>query len=188
MTMQAERLYTVDDLRAIENLPGNEDKWFELIRGVIYEVARPSPLHTYIMGEIFAPMREFVRKHDLGWAFGDGHSYFLSPTDEPAPDASFVSKARQATLPEKLTIAPDLAVEIVSPSNREGEIIFKIELYLEYGTKLVWVFYPETKLVYVCRKANGGMLMQRVPFDGELDGEDVLPGFKLAVKDVFPKE
>lgn len=187
MTMQEQRLYTVDDLREIENLPGNEDKWFELIAGEIYQVARPNPTHTFIITKLVTPMDIFVTEHDLGWAFGDGHSYFLSPTDEPAPDASFVSKERQPTLPAKFTIAPDLAVEVVSPSNREPDIIAKIELYLQYGTKLVWVFYPETKSVYVWRKANGGMLTNKIGIDGELDGEDVLPGFKIAVKDIFPK-
>jgi Uma2 family endonuclease len=92
--MEQERLLTVDDLREIENLPGNEDKWFELIGEVIYEVARPNPLHTYITGEVFGSIRDFNREHDLGWAFGDGHSYYLTLTDEPAPAASFVSKER----------------------------------------------------------------------------------------------
>jgi Uma2 family endonuclease len=187
MLMEEQRLYTVDDLRQIENLPGNEDKWFELIAGVIYEVARPSPLHTYMMGETFAYIRNFNREHDLGWAFGDGHSYFLTPTDEPAPDVSFVSKLRAPTLPDRFTFAPDLAIEIMSPSNRDAEMLDKVELYLQHGSKLVWVFNPKPRTVYVWRKVNGGMLTHKMGMDGVLDGEDVLPGFRLAVKDVFPK-
>lgn len=90
-------------------------------------------------------------------------------------------------MPERFTFAPDLPVEIMSPSNRETDMLEKIELYLQHGSKRVWVFYPKTKTVFVSRKTNNGILTQKLGIDGVLDGDDVLPGFKLAVKDVFPK-
>ncbi len=183
-----ERLYTVDDLREIENLPGNEDKWFELIKGVIYEVARAKPLHNAIINLVSTPLSSHVIAHDLGQVFGDGQNYFLSSTDEFIPDVSFVSKQRYPTLPDEFHDAPDLAVEVLSPSNTHDEMMYKIRSYLRYGSRLVWVVHPQRKIVDVHRLDSAGNLVtQQLDINGTLDGEDVLPGFTLAVRDIFPE-
>ncbi len=183
-----EKRYTVDDLRAIEQLSENTDRRFELVEGVIYEVAAaPSPTHAYISGEIFSAIRNYVKQHQSGFAFGDSVSYTLAGDYEFIPDASFIAKERQPTLPEKFLIAPDLAVEVVSPSNRPREILDKVESYLRYGARLVWVVYPDERVVDVYRLADDGSLnLRKVDCESTLDGGEVLPGFKLAVREIFP--
>jgi Uma2 family endonuclease len=190
MTFQ-ERLYTTVQLREIENLPENHDKRFELLRGEIYEMAAPSATHPYISNKFGRFLDEYAEEHNSGYAFGDSCSYILSDHDELIPDASFISNQRHSSLPLpiRFNIAPDLAVEVVSPSNRPREMHNKVETYLQHGTKLVWVVYPIEKVIDVYRLADdGGLHVHKMEIDGILDGEDVLPGFTLAVKRVFPKE
>ncbi|MEO8606376.1 MAG: Uma2 family endonuclease [Chloroflexota bacterium] len=190
MVAQHKQAYTLEDLRAIEALPENADKYFELINGEIHEVATPSPLHNFIVAQIVFFLLTFVRTHNLGFVFGDATSYTLANGDELIPDASFISKERQALpLPSKFYIAPDLAVEVVSPSNQEREMLNKAESYLQSGTRLVWIIYPKTQIVDAIRLTEQGKLsVQKIAFDGALDGEDVLPGFSLPVKDIFPPQ
>ncbi len=175
---------TVDDLRRIEQQ--YPDKRFELIDGVIVEMPAPSPLHAYISDEIFVAVRAFVRLHNLGHVFSDSVSYTLSDTIELIPDVSFVSYARQPDLPQRFMIAPDLAVEVVSPSNRPREMLDKVERYLRYGSRFVWLVYPEKKIVDVYRLAeDGSIVLRSYGINDTLDGGDVLPGFTLAVKEIF---
>jgi Uma2 family endonuclease len=182
-----ERAYTVDDLRALEQQPGNEEKWFELIEGEIFEVARAKPIHNAVVNLTATPITNHVMKNKLGQVFGDGQNYFLSPEDEFIPDVSFVSKERFPTLPDEFTAAPDLAVEVLSPSNTHDKMMYKIRAYLRFGGRLVWVIYTQQKVVDVHRmQSDGSLITRQFGMDDVLDGEDVLPGFKLAVRDIFP--
>jgi len=182
-----ERIYTRQDLRQLEALPENVDKRFELVRGVIYEVAFPTPTHNLLVGNIYAPLREFVKARNLGFVFTDSVQYSLPNDDDIAPDVSFVSFVRQyPPAPKAWTIAPDMAVEIVSPSNQEREMQDRVESLLESGTRFVWVVYPKSQIVDVWRMtADGDVIVHKVDKDGTLDGEDVLPGFTLTVREVF---
>ncbi len=111
----------------------------------------------------------------------------LSANTLRAPDAAFISKARLATItqPDKfLPFPPDLAVEVVSPGDTATEIQDKVNLYLEAGTRLVWVIYPDLRQAVVHR-AN--RTAQTILYEGVLDGEDVLPGLSIALSDLFPQ-
>ncbi|MBZ0285678.1 MAG: Uma2 family endonuclease [Anaerolineae bacterium] len=187
MTLR-ERTYTRDDLRAIASLPENANKRFELYRGVIYEVPSGTPLHAWIISTLVRIIGNFVFQHRLGYVFADSIEFDLPNGDTFIPDVSFVSNQRQPELPKAFNLSPDLAVEVYSPSNYEREMMNKVESYLECGTQRVWVIYPEEQIIDVYRRtANGDLLIQKFTIDSTLDGEDVLPGFKLMVRDVFPQ-
>jgi Uma2 family endonuclease len=189
MVIQAQRA-TLEDLWALQEKPENENKRFELLNGVIYEVDMAEPKHARISNKFGRYLDEFAEANDLGYVFGDSCTYTLPNGDELIPDASFVSKLRVSLpFPKKFQIAPDLAVEVASPSNTEPKIINKVESYLESGTKIVWVAYPDEQKVYAYRRnPDGSLLLRKFTIEQELDGEEVLPGFKLPVKNVFPKE
>ena len=187
MTLNA-HLNTAADLEALYDLPENADKKFELFKGVIYEVPSGTPLHAWIILLLARMIGNFVIERGLGYVFADSIQYDLPNGDSFIPDVSFISKQRQPELPPKFTIAPDLAIEVFSPGNRERQMTEKVESYLRGGTQRVWVAYPESKVVEVYRLSpDGGLLFHTFGLDATLDGEDVLPGLKISVRDVFPQ-
>ncbi len=138
------------------NAPENADKWFEAINGIIYEVVMPTPIDAFIASLIYHLIARFLDIHQLGFAFADGCMFYLPNGDRVIPDAAFVSKERLAVIPSRYDIAPDLAVEVISSSNKPDDMLLKIESYIECGTRLVWAVYPEEKLVRVWRPDGKG--------------------------------
>jgi Uma2 family endonuclease len=128
-----------------------------------------------------------VREHNLGYVTGaDGHYLIANePDTELIPDVGFIKKARMPKpIPKKfLPLAPDLAVEVVDVDYAEI-LRQKIDNYLNSGTNLLWVIYPSSKCIEIFRSSDRSH-GQIVDETGILSGEDVLPNFKLAVKDIF---
>jgi len=183
-----EKTFTTQEFREFINRPENAGKWFEFINGVIYEAAMPKPIHAVIVGLITHFLIVFVHAHDLGEVLADGCEFNLPNGDTVIPDVAFVSKAHHEGVPEEYFIAPDLAVEVISPSNRPREMMNKIESYINNGTRIVWAVYPDEKVVDVWQSADdGGLLVHKVTIEGMLEGGNVLPGFTLAIKDIFSR-
>ena len=162
-------------------LPENADRLFELIGGEVVEVvsngkssALGSVMIVYIGG--------FVHQHKLGFTTGADGGYKIAG-ERYIPDCAFVSRQKQAkpTSEAYNSIPPDLAVEVLSPSNTPDEIAIKVDNYLRAGV-VIWVVNPDAQRVVVHRpdappKTYG--------IDETLDGSGVLPGFTLAVRDIF---
>lgn len=182
--------FTREDLRALYEQPENAEKRFELLDGEIIEVPSASPLHQWIVARILFVILNFVETHNRGLVFGSGMAYVLPNGDDLIPDVSFISKERQGwPLPKQFEYAPDLAVEVASPSNSERQLLDKAESFLESGTKIVWLVFADSRSVYVCRRnPDGSLILRKVSSAGALDGEDVLPGFSLPVRDIFPPQ
>lgn len=184
-----ERLYTAAEFWEIAQLPENDEKHLELVDGVIVELAPSSPKNTVLAAKFVRFLGNFVDERDLGYVTGADGGFTLGPRQVRLPDAAFISKDRVPELSSSFDVAPDLAVEVVSPNERATQVLNKVSLYLRAGTRLVWVVYPEDKIVDVCRLSpDGGVDVQTVKADGVLDGEDVLPGFTLPLKLIFPAE
>lgn len=180
---------TVADFDALTELPENAEKRFELYHGEAIEVDRPSPLHAIIVAILTRFLGNFVATAQSGYVIGDGCLFYLPNGDVFIPDASYVSFARQPALPARFSIAPDLAIEVVSPSNRHREILNKVESYLMCGTVLVWVVYPEEQIIDSYQHGeNGTFILRKHTTADTLNGDLVLPGFRLSVKDVFPPQ
>lgn len=183
-----EKLYTAEDLWELSHRPENDSKRFELSEGILIEMSPAGGKHGGIALDLGSFVRSHVKEHNLGYttAAETGYILFKNPNGKDtvrAPDVGFVAAAR---LPEGLPdgyipFAPDLAIEVVSPGDSADEIEEKVNEYLRYGTRLVWVFYPKTKTVV----AHTPTSMKRLDINGTLDGGDVLPGFRLAVREVF---
>lgn len=181
------KLMTADELLALPNYVDGSDRRYELIRGELRTVSPTKPLHGVICGRLTVKVGNFVEEHELGEVFG-AETVFRVQTDPDsliATDMAFVSKERLATaetLEEFFPFAPDLAVEVLSPSNTVSEIDEKIALYFAAGSRAVWIFNPMRRTVAVYRS----------PFDvrilGEqdmLDGSEVLPEFTLNLSRLF---
>jgi Uma2 family endonuclease len=180
-----EKLYTFEEFWEVACLPENENRRLELEDGVIVEMGASSPINTVTAGRILHFMNAFVIPRDLGYVTGADGGFKLAPKRSRLPDVGFISKAKLPQLPKRFDMPPDLAVELVS----EDEDIFKKALeYLTAGTKLVWAVYALEKIVHVMRlDEDGGLRSLPYSVDSILDGEDVLPGFSLPVRDIFPE-
>lgn len=162
---------------------------FELVDGELVE-RNMGYRSSRIGGRLLARLAKFVEDHDLGDVLGPDVS-FRCYSDDPdkvrKPDVSFVSKEHFPDDDEPeghCQIVPDLAAEVVSPNDRSEEVAEKVNEYLAAGVKLVWVLYPRTRLVYVHR-GDGSLKVLRG--DDELSGEQVVPGFRCRVSELFKR-
>ena len=180
-----EKLYTAADLWALSHLPENDGKRLELIEGVIYEMSPAGGKHGWITGNIHTSIWQHVRDQYLGFVTAAETGYNLTGDSRNvlAPDVGFVKKERLRELPEGfIPLAPDLAVEVLSPGQENSYIDRKGQQYLDAGTEQVWMFDPATKRVIVDIPAG----KRSFEIEDTLDGGDLLPGFSLRVRDVFP--
>ena len=131
---------------------------------------------------------DFLEEHDLGVALGSDGMTRLRPRLVRIPDVSFISWDRIPSgefpaepIPD---IVPDLAVEVLSESNTKREIARKLQEYFAAGVRLVWVIDPKPRTVDVYTSATE---FRRVRNGQTLDGGEVLPGFKLALRSFFAR-
>ena len=180
--MATTTLTTVED---VERLPDDGYR-YALIRGVLHRTMAPAPLHGSVAARTTRHLDAFAEEHGAGVVFVEaGFVLGRDPDVLLFPDVALVRADR---LPpggpwdRYPDIAPDLAIEIVSPSNTAQKVEDKVAEYLAAGVPLVWVLHPKRRTVTV-RTPDGP---RRVPSErDELDGGDVLPGFRLPVARLF---
>jgi Uma2 family endonuclease len=165
------------------HLPENADKLFEYIGGAIVEVVSNN-YSSEVAALLLIHIGGHVLANKLGHVTGADGGYIVSG-EKYIPDVAFISLARQplASHAAYNPNAPDLAIEVLSPGNTDEEISIKIVNYLAAGTT-VWRVRPNEKQVVVFAP---GKPVETIYVDGILDGGEVLPGFKLPVKDIFPE-
>jgi Uma2 family endonuclease len=184
MMAPREKLYTADEFFEFGALPENDDKRFELDNGRIIRIGYATPFASITGARIGSFLNSFVLPRDLGYVAGANGAFRLADNCVRMPNVAYISKARMLKIPKRLEIAPDLAVEVVSP---DEDIFKKANEYLQAGTKIVWAVYTDELRVYVLRLDDDGALRSvAYGIDATLDGGDVLPGFSLPVRDVFP--
>lgn len=181
-----EQRYTADDLWEIAH--ADSTMRYELVRGELQAMPPTGGEHGETTFSIGLFIGNYVRQHKLGRVTAAETGFILAeePHTVRAPDVGFISAARAIEpLPRGyIPGPPDLAVEVVSPGDGAGDIEDKVVQYLGAGTRQVWVVYPSSRTVVV-HTAEGVM---RLSADDTLDGGDVLPGFTLPVREVFPAQ
>lgn len=161
----------------------------ELVRGVIRMMTPASAPHGIVSGNVYGLLWTFVREHRLGRCFTDGTGFALPglPNTVRSPDAAFVRADRLPAAGVRtssgfLPLAPDLAVEVLSPSETASDLDEKLADYLTAGTPFVWVIDPARRRVSIVA-ADAPVRWLR---EGDtLDGGTVLPGFSCAVAELF---
>jgi Uma2 family endonuclease len=182
-TVAEPKQYTPEDLLRMPD--GN---LYELVEGQLVERTM-SKLSSYVAGKIYSRLDAHCVAHQLGWVFPEGTTYQCfpgAPEKVRKADTSFIGRDRMSVeefLEEgHTTIAPDLAVEVLSPNDLVYEVDAKVKEYLGAGTRLVWLVNPEARTVTVRRRQGIGTVLDE---NDELDGEDVIPGFRCRVGDLF---
>lgn len=174
--------YTAEDLLTLP-----EYGRFELLDGELVE-RKIGAKSSYVATNLLVLLGYFIRSNKLGLVFQADCGYQIFAEDANRvrfADASFI---RYGRLPEErppqghCRLAPDLLIEAVSPHDTAYEVEEKIAQWLGAGVQLVWVLYPETRRVQVHR-ADGSVT--KLPPQGQLLGEDVVPGFQCQVAEVF---
>ena len=161
----------------------------ELVRGQVVRYPMPGGPHGYIAGNATAMLHNFIREHGLGRVFSNDtltRTRVKEATETlRGPDVAFVSYARlpKGPIPEgPLPCAPDLVVEVRSPSDRIPQLSAKATEYLDAGVTVVLVIDPDTESIAVYRENE---LPIRMHNSDELALPDVLPGFTVQVKRFF---
>jgi Uma2 family endonuclease len=172
---------TADELLYL-NLP---NKRTALVRGALVVREPAGASHGGTAARLLVEIGVFVRSRDLGAVFAaeTGFVLFTNPDTVRAPDVAFIRRER-VPVPLPLgyfRIPPDLAVEVTSPGDTVREVEEKVADWLAAGTRLVWVIDSRKRTARVHR-ASGSW---NIEADGLLDGEDVLPGFRMALSELF---
>ena len=177
------QILTAEDLLALEG-----DARFELVKGELRPMSPAGGRHGRIITRIAYPLTAFVKEHRLGEIFPADTGFILgrNPDTVRAPDVAFVRVDRMSIVAETdgyCLGAPDLAVEVVSPSNRIHEIEKKVGEYFAAGGRAVWVVKPKRRTITIYIPAADPIVL---PTTARIDGGEVIPGFSLKVIDVFP--
>ncbi len=179
---QSQPLYSAEDLLLFRDGPR-----YELLDGRLKEKMMGAKASGICL-ELMISIGNYIRSNHLATAFGSDAGYQMFPARPNRvrfPDGSVVCQGRLPNdeIPDGyIRLAPDLALEVVSPNDEAYEVEEKIEEYLQAGVRLIWVVYPSTKRVMVFR-ADG--TVSRLKETDSISGEAVLPGFNCALADVL---
>ncbi len=175
--------YTLDEYRAFTTRPENADRLFELVDGDMVEKTpsfKPSKIAIRLASEISL----YQRDNPVGEVTGADGGYVMANGDVLIPDVGYVLKAQLPEEPEReAPIPPDLAIEVKSPTDRKRALRMKAEHYLAQGTRLVWLVFPEERVIEVYALHVEEVVELKI--DDILDGGEVLPNFKLPLAQVF---
>ena len=170
-------------------MPGPEDgTQQELVRGVIISMPLPNARHGFCCATIARLIGNFVAVNKLGIVTCNDAGVVVerNPDTVRGPDIAYWSFDRQKTVPKfYFEISPDLAIEVMSPSNTRRQLRDKVREYLFNEGKMVWIVDPEDRCVEIYRNPEEGRILIESAI---LHGEDALPGFQCKVADLFPPE
>ena len=160
------------------------DEWYELVAGEVVELAPPNHEHGEIAGYVVTSFNNYSRSRGIGRARVEtGYTLRRGPDTVRGPDVSFVFhprvEGRGSGFPAG---APDIPVEVVSPSDTAAEMARKVADYLAAGSQRVWVVYPLTRRA-VIHRADGSVVSYGV--DDVITDEELLPDFALPLSEIF---
>ena len=179
--MASKTLLTAADL---ERMPDDDSARHELIEGELITMPPAAEDHGYDELKLASTLYVFVRKHKLGRVYPGDTGFRLSPDTVLSPDVAFVRKERVAQIRSKSYAngAPDLAVEILSPSNSAAEMVRKVRLYLSSGCHTVWLVDRDRREVHVFEASRPD---RRLRVGDVLDAPELLPGFSIPIVELF---
>lgn len=181
---KSEKVWTEAELSALPN----DDYLHEVVGGELVMSPKNNLQHERICQRLNFALEVFNRAHRLGAVFGSSLGFWMGNRNCRAPDVAFVAKARLIKLGYKpdtksfFTGAPDLAVEVLSPSNTRLEMDERLTDFFTNGAQIAWIVHPDEQFVEVCHSRTDRRL---VGPSGFLEGEQLLPGFRLPVIDLF---
>lgn len=163
-----------------------EDKRYELIEGDLHMTPAPVTAHQIISGRLHFRLMEHVQKKGLGIVLAAPTDIVLSEEDVVQPDILFISNERRGIIkPENIRGAPDLVIEILSPSTAERDLVIKKKLYARHAVREYWIVNPDEKTIEVMTWSEDGFKTVQVYPSGSTLRSPLLTGFSLATGEVF---
>jgi len=168
--------------------PGRQDSFYEIVNGQYVEVPPMGAYETTLASFLCLCLGQFASARRLGRCVTETLFVLDAKADRRRrPDVAFVSydrwaRGRRVPREEAWDVVPNLAVEVVSPTNTSGADIVKLQDYFRAGVERVWVIYPDVEQVYVYASPTEVRILARTD---ALDGDPLLPGFRLPVAQVF---
>ena len=163
-----------------------DDERYELLNGNLMMVPAPNMKHQWVLGRLHSELDRFTQEHGLGKVYVAPCDVVLSDTDVVQPDLLFISRARGHTITDdNVRGAPDLVIEILSPSTADRDLGYKRDLYGRHGVLEYWIVDPVAETVAVHRQGDG-----RLELAETLGREDtlrtaLLDGLQLKLDDAF---
>ena len=185
MTQVATPTATHTTLTAVES-----DGLFEIVEDQVVEKKPMGVYESVVASFLHTHLDSFARAHACGRALSETLFDFGPGLPQRRPDVAYVSyerwpRQRRVPRTQAWAVVPDLAVEVISPSNTFGEVLGKVQEYFQAGVQAVWVVAPPQQQVYVYQSPS---LIQVVTLQEALTGEPFLPGFRLTLAELFDVE
>ena len=167
-----------------DNYPFEEDKRYELDQGELIEMTRPAYRHNRVLARLLFELTAYLEKKRVGEALLSENLYALSPDTRRSPDVAVILGNRYEELKDAkvISIIPEIAAEVLSPSETPRMIHRKLKQYFAAGVKEVWLVDPDAREVEI---RTGPALPNRALKIGEAMTSKLLPGFKLPLKKLF---
>ena len=166
------------------NLDGNER--YELLDGELILVASPNRDHQTVSLRLASRMLSFVDENGLGWVFEAPFDVLFTDTDVVQPDIMFISREREHILTRaNVQGAPDLIVEILSPSSSTRDWRAKRELYAAHGVREYWIIDPTNRIVSVMLLQDGVLQIEQTRTEDDTATSTVLEGFNVNLDSIF---
>ncbi len=163
-----------------------DDKRYELVEGEFFLVPAPNLYHQRILRELDAALYRYLQQHALGEIFFAPCDVVFSEINVVQPDLIFVSRERMTILTEaNIQGAPDLVVEILSPSTAQRDLGIKRNLYAKFGVREYWIVDPESKTVQVLSWTEAGYRVEAIVLQAGVHNSSVFPDLNLNLTEIF---
>jgi Uma2 family endonuclease len=159
--------------------------YYEFINGIAHFMPSPTFLHQRILARLFRRMDTFVEEHNLGITLFAPLDVYLSEEEYYQPDMLFVSNERKSIIQERIHGAPDLVVEVLSPSNGYKDLSHKKRMYEAFDVREYWILDPLEKSVEVLFNAENGFQIASKAYTRGMVKSQILSGFAVDVEQLF---
>ena len=170
-------------------LETSDDGRYELLNGELILSPSPKEIHQYTSSMLHLKFGTHARKNNLGKVYFSPFDVVLSDTDVVQPDLLFVSNERADMINhDNVRGAPDLVVEILSPTTADRDRTIKLDLYAAHGVKEYWMVDPESRTVMVLLRGESRFEVSGIYGEGQTLSSPTLEGFSVALGEIFQED
>ena len=170
-------------------LETSDDERYELLNGELILSPSPREIHQYISSILHLIIGTYARNHQLGKVYFSPFDVVLSDSDVVQPDLLFISKERTGIITEdNVRGAPDLVVEILSPTTADRDRTVKLDLYATHGVKEYWIVDPDSRTIMVLLRGESRFEVSGIYGEDQILSSPTLEGFSVALGEIFQKD